>query len=58
MDLNETICFCGDVNVAKIKEAFEAGADTVEAIQAATGAGTHCGGCVDRIAEVLEALKG
>ncbi len=57
MDLNETVCFCGDVSVGKIKEAFEAGATTVEAIQEATGAGTHCGGCVDTIAEVLAELK-
>lgn len=57
MDVNETVCFCGDVTVGQIKAAYESGATTVEAIQEATGAGTHCGGCVDTIAEVLEQLK-
>jgi len=57
MDLNETICFCGDVTVGDIKKAYEEGATTVEAIGEATGAGTHCGGCKDHIAEILEQLK-
>ena len=57
MDLNETVCFCGDVNVGKIKEAVEAGAHTVEAVGEATGAGTHCGGCQDKIAELIEQFK-
>ncbi|MDD6023027.1 MAG: (2Fe-2S)-binding protein [Oscillospiraceae bacterium] len=57
MDLNETICFCGGVTAGEIKEAVENGALTVEAVGEATGAGTHCGGCQDRIAELIEAFK-
>lgn len=57
MDLNKTVCFCGGVTVGDIKTAFEGGATTVDAIKEATGAGTHCGGCVETIAEVLEKLK-
>ena len=57
MDLNETICFCGSVTAGDIKKAVEAGARTVEAVGEATGAGTHCGGCQDRIAELIEAFK-
>jgi NAD(P)H-nitrite reductase large subunit len=57
MDLTETICFCGDVNAQQIKDAVEAGAKTVEAVGEATGAGTHCGGCQDRIAELIEQFK-
>lgn len=53
MDLEETICFCGDVNAGQIKAAVEAGATTVEAVGEATGAGTHCGGCQERIAELI-----
>ena len=48
MDLNETICFCADVTAGDIKKAYDEGHTTVDAI------GTHCGGCQDRIAELLE----
>ncbi len=54
MDLNETICFCADVTAGDIKKAYDEGHTTVDAIGEATGAGTHCGGCQDRIAELLE----
>lgn len=53
MDMEETVCFCADVNVGQIKAAVEAGATTVEAVGEATGAGTHCGGCQERIAELI-----
>ncbi|MDO4483351.1 MAG: (2Fe-2S)-binding protein [Clostridia bacterium] len=51
--MEETVCFCADVNVGQIKAAVEAGATTVEAVGEATGAGTHCGGCQERIAELI-----
>ena len=54
MDLNETVCFCGDVTVGAIKAAVEAGNTTLEAVQEATGAGAHCGGCVDKVAELVK----
>lgn len=57
MDLNETVCFCGDVTVGAIKAAVEAGNTTLEAVQEATGAGTHCGGCVDKVAELIEQFR-
>ena len=53
MDMNETVCFCGNVTVGDIKAAVEAGNPTLEAVQAATGAGTQCGGCVDKVAELV-----
>ncbi len=54
MDLNETVCFCGSVTVGDIKAAVEAGNTTLESVQEATGAGTHCGGCVDKVTELVE----
>lgn len=57
MDLQETVCFCGGVTVGDIKAAVEAGNTTLEAVQEATGAGTHCGGCVGRIEELIEQFK-
>jgi len=57
MDLNETVCFCGGVTVGDIKAAVEAGNTTLEAVQAATGASTHCGGCMGRVEELIEQFK-
>ena len=57
MDLQETVCFCGGVTVGDIKAAVEAGNTTLEAVQEATGASTHCGGCADRVAELIEQFK-
>ncbi len=58
MDLNETICFCGGVTAGQIKEAVEAGHTTLEAVMEATGAATHCGGCKDKVAALVEQFKG
>ncbi|MBS5115306.1 MAG: (2Fe-2S)-binding protein [Erysipelotrichaceae bacterium] len=57
MDSNETVCFCLGVTKQDIKEAIDAGATTLEAIQEKTGAGTACGGCISKIEEILEELK-
>lgn len=54
MDMEETVCFCAGVTVGDIKAAVEAGNTTLEAVQEATGAGTHCGGCVEKIEELIE----
>lgn len=54
-DDDDTVCFCTGLTVADIRAAIEAGAHTVEAIGAATGAGTHCGGCAkDAQLQLLE----
>ena len=53
MDLTETVCFCGSVTVGDIKAAVEAGNTTLEAVQEATGASTHCGGCLEKVAELV-----
>ncbi len=57
MDLNQTICFCAGVTAGDIKAAVEAGNTTLEAVQAATGAGTHCGGCVSKVEALIEQFK-
>jgi assimilatory nitrate reductase electron transfer subunit len=57
MDLEETVCFCGSVTVGDIKAAVEAGNTTLEAVQAATGASTHCGGCKDKVEELIAQFK-
>jgi NAD(P)H-nitrite reductase large subunit len=57
MDLQETVCFCGSVTVGDIKAAVEAGNTTIEAVQEATGASTHCGGCLEKVEELIEQFK-
>jgi assimilatory nitrate reductase electron transfer subunit len=57
MDLEETVCFCAGVSVGDIKAAVEAGNTTIEAVQEATGASTHCGGCKEKVEELIEQFK-
>jgi assimilatory nitrate reductase electron transfer subunit len=49
-----TVCWCNAVTVGAIATAAEAGNTTVSCIGKATRAGTGCGGCKERIAQVLE----
>jgi len=54
MNLDETVCLCMSVTAGMIKDAVDSGADTLEEVQAATGAGTACGGCLDRVEQLVE----
>ncbi len=47
------VCLCKAVNDRAVRAARDAGAETVEAIGAATGAGTACGCCRGTIAAIL-----
>lgn len=49
-----TVCWCNGVTVAAITESAAEGNTTVACISTATRAGTGCGGCKSRIAEILE----
>lgn len=53
MDLNEVICSCFQVTNGMIKEAVDAGANTLEEVQDATNAGTACGVCLDQIQQAV-----
>lgn len=48
-----TVCWCNGVTVGRIEESAACGNATVECIGRDTRAGTGCGGCRGRIAEVL-----
>ena len=52
---DETVCHCMDVSHDDIVAAIRAGATSVEAITEATEAGNGCGGCLESIADILEA---
>ncbi|GAA1061161.1 NAD(P)/FAD-dependent oxidoreductase [Agromyces bracchium] len=48
-----TVCWCNGVTVGRIHESAACGNTTVECVGRDTRAGTGCGGCRGRIAEVL-----
>ena len=48
-----TVCWCNGVTVGRIEESAACGNATVECVGRDTRAGTGCGGCKGRIAEVL-----
>jgi NAD(P)H-nitrite reductase large subunit len=58
MDKLTKVCICKVVNRATMKKIIKEGADTLEKVQKATGAGSgSCGGtrCTPKILELLEA---
>ncbi|HEX6954087.1 MAG TPA: FAD-dependent oxidoreductase [Agromyces sp.] len=48
-----TVCWCNGVTVGRIEESAACGHTTVECVGRDTRAGTGCGGCRGRIADVL-----
>jgi assimilatory nitrate reductase catalytic subunit len=54
-DVGPMVCACLKVGARTIAAAAQAGADTVDAIGAATGAGTNCGSCRPEIARLIAA---
>ncbi|MFB6609380.1 FAD-dependent oxidoreductase [Agromyces sp. NPDC056379] len=48
-----TVCWCNGVTVGRIEEAAACGVATVEGVGRETRAGTGCGGCKGRIAEII-----
>lgn len=48
-----TVCWCNGVTVGRIEESVAGGNTTVECVGRDTRAGTGCGGCKGRIADVL-----
>jgi assimilatory nitrate reductase electron transfer subunit len=55
LDPDATVCWCNGVTVERITTAVGAGCDTVENVGRDTRAGTGCGGCKGRIAEIIAA---
>lgn len=51
--MSKMICTCLGIDEDAIKEAIANGADSIEAIEEATGAGSCCGACVSEISGIL-----
>lgn len=48
------VCCCKGISSQRLAELIANGADSLEAISAACGAGTDCGSCRDHIEEMVE----
>jgi bacterioferritin-associated ferredoxin len=51
------VCICQGVTQARIESAVQAGADSVDAIGRACGAGADCGTCRGELREILRASR-
>ena len=49
------VCICARVRECEIRRVIRAGAHTEDAVGDACGAGTGCGTCLDRVADLIEA---
>lgn len=52
-DPASTVCSCNGVTVGRVTQAVAEGASSVDCVGRATRAGTGCGGCRERIVELL-----
>jgi bacterioferritin-associated ferredoxin len=51
------VCLCNVVSETELDDVIEGGADSVEAVGDACGAGTDCGSCVASIAKRLACAR-
>jgi nitrite reductase (NADH) large subunit len=50
---DRTVCACNKVSEAAVRQSIDEGCDSIEAIAAATRAGTGCGSCKNELARLL-----
>jgi bacterioferritin-associated ferredoxin len=55
---NMIVCICKRVSHRQVEAAIDSGAETVEEVGKACGAGTGCGACREQISEFIEARCG
>lgn len=48
------VCVCRGVRCSEVKRVIREGAETVDAVGRACGAGTDCGACISTIEDFLE----
>ncbi|WP_238008746.1 (2Fe-2S)-binding protein [Dactylosporangium sp. AC04546] len=49
------VCICHRVKECEVRQAIRAGAHSEDAVGDECGAGTGCGTCLDRIADLIDA---
>lgn len=53
MNFDKIVCNCLNITNGMIKDAVDAGADTLEEVQDVTGAGTVCGACLEDVQRLV-----
>ena len=56
MNPNKIVCQCCEVTNGMIKDAIDHGANTLDDVQEATGAGTVCGFCLENIENLVKSF--
>jgi len=56
MNSDKIVCHCLGVTNGMIKDAIDAGANTLEEVQEATGAGTVCGVCLENVENLIKSF--
>ena len=52
------VCICNGVTDRQIREAADAGCDSVSEMTMRTGAGASCGACLGLVAEMIDEARG
>ncbi|WP_363331525.1 (2Fe-2S)-binding protein [Methylobacter sp.] len=55
--MNMRICLCLDISKSEVKKAIREGHDSIEKLSEYIQIGSHCGGCIARVEEILEKKK-
>lgn len=51
------ICLCFDISKSEVKKAIKEGHDSIEKLSDYLQVGSHCGGCIGHVEEILEKKK-
>lgn len=54
MDMDKVVCYCMGVTNKAVKAVVDAGANTLEDVQAETGASTVCGACMENVQRLVD----
>lgn len=51
------ICLCFDISKSELKKAIRDGHDSIDKLSEHIQVGSHCGGCVEHVEEILDKTK-
>lgn len=51
------VCLCFDISKSEVKKAIREGCDSIEKLSEHIQVGSHCGGCIGHVEDILERQK-
>lgn len=51
------ICQCFDISKSEVKQAIKEGHDSIDKLADQLQIGSHCGGCIEHVEEILHKQK-